>query len=119
MDTRVVGSRALLLAAVLAAAATTACGGGGPSAATRVADAAGKTTAAKTARFAVNASASASGQTISSVGQGVVDFGRHAVDVKFGRPANEAQAQRDQQTTIVGNDTWASTPQAVKNRLSS
>jgi hypothetical protein len=106
--------------AVLALAlAVAACGGGGSSTTTRVEQAAAKTAAAKTAGFSVSATATAAGRTISQIGQGQVDFGRHAVDVKFARPAQATAGGGDQRTIIVGTDSWTTTPASVLDKLPS
>ena len=110
--------RPALLGLLTAGALLTAgCGGGGPFPTTRVAQAGAKTTAARTARFSVSATASAQGRTISQAGQGVVDFGRHAVAVKFGQPSQAAPGTPDQQTIIVGTDVWSTTPPSVLAKL--
>src|SRR5688500_14555935 len=73
-----------------------ACGGG-RSPTTLRKETAAKTSATKTARFSVDATATANSRTISQGGQGVVDFGRHAVDVTFARPGQAGQAAQPAQ----------------------
>jgi hypothetical protein len=101
----------------LALLSLSACGGAGTPAAERAEQAAAKTSAARTAKFTVQAAATAGGRTISEIGQGAVDFTRDAVDVKFARSAQPSGNQRDQQTIIVGNDSWTSTPASVIAKL--
>lgn len=107
--------RTAATAALLVLAGATAGCGGGTSAATLLARAPDKTLAAKTAQFSVDATAAASGQTITERGDGVVDFGAHEVDVVFGRPADSGQPDRQLRTIIIGGDIWSTTPPSLKS----
>jgi hypothetical protein len=105
-------ARLLGLAAAAASVAMVSCGGG-TSARSLATEAASKTTAAGSAKFTVDATATASGRTISESGNGVVDFHAHAIHVTFPRPGQNGAPSKDQASFIVGNDVWSTTPASV------
>src|SRR4051812_3121927 len=102
------------LAASVGAAA---CGGGGagPAAVERAFD---RTIAAGTARFTVDAAASALGQSIAQSGQGTVDFTANKVETTTTRasaadPKGDGSTPAPARQIVIGNDVWLSVPPSL------